>query len=138
MKDLHLILSQAYFRETGDETGIFQTVIKIPKSLWGENLERGEEIVLEYTDWGPAGADYVGQEDEDINLTIYASNFGATVDLDKKTYAWNDKVTITIRAPGHNLDPDLVDEIGNDDNFPVKISSRSSIIEKIQAGRNRS
>ena len=26
----------------------------------------------------PAGADYVGQESEDINLTVYTSNFGGT------------------------------------------------------------
>jgi hypothetical protein len=37
---------------------------------------------LEYTDWGPAGADYVGQEDEDIGLTVYTSNFGATIELE--------------------------------------------------------
>jgi hypothetical protein len=62
------------FRETGDSTGIFQVVIEIPAAIGGENLDRGEKIDLEYTDWGPAGADYVGQEDEDIGLTVYTSN----------------------------------------------------------------
>jgi hypothetical protein len=38
------------FRETGDSTGIFQIVIEIPDALGGDNLERGEEIILEYTD----------------------------------------------------------------------------------------
>ena len=55
------------FRETGDSTGIFQTIIEIPEELDGDNLVRGEAIALEYTDWGPAGADYVGQEDEDVS-----------------------------------------------------------------------
>ncbi|MGH9910654.1 MAG: hypothetical protein ACRD32_08435, partial [Nitrososphaerales archaeon] len=55
-------------RETGDSTGIFQVVIEIPSTLNGDKLERGEEVVLEYTDWGPSGADFVGDEDEDINL----------------------------------------------------------------------
>jgi hypothetical protein len=32
-----------------------------------------------------AGADYVGQEDEDIGLTVYTSNFGATIELDQKS-----------------------------------------------------
>jgi hypothetical protein len=64
------------FRETGDSTGIFQVVIEIPDTLSSEKLDRGEMIELEYTDWGPAGADYVGQEDEDIGLTVYTSNFG--------------------------------------------------------------
>ena len=57
-------------RETGDSTGIFQVVLEIPAAIAGENLDRGEMIELEYTDWGPAGADYVGQEDEDIGLTV--------------------------------------------------------------------
>ncbi|MGH9910183.1 MAG: hypothetical protein ACRD32_06045, partial [Nitrososphaerales archaeon] len=52
------------FRETGDNTGIFQIVIEIPNTLDNERLDRGEEIQLEYTDWGPSGADFVGDEDE--------------------------------------------------------------------------
>ncbi len=114
----------SHFRETGDSTGIFQIVIEVPKSLGGDNLQRGEEIVLEYTDWGPSGADYVGNEDEDVNLTIFTSNFGARVELDKKVYTWTDKVYITIEAPAHNFDSDLVDEIGNTDQYPVKIATR--------------
>jgi hypothetical protein len=86
-------------RETGDSTGIFQVVLEMPSALQGTNLERGEQIDLEYTDWGPSGADYVGQDDEDVNATIYTSNFGATVELDQKVYTWTDKVYITIVAP---------------------------------------
>ncbi len=112
------------FRETGDSTGIFQIVIEIPESLDGDNLERGEEIVLEYTDWGPSGADYVGNEDEDVNITVYTSNFGATVELDQKVYTWTDKVYITIVAPDHNFDGDLVDEIGDSASDPIKVSTR--------------
>jgi hypothetical protein len=84
------------FRETGDSTGIFQVVIEIPSTLDSTNLERGEQIDLEYTDWGPSGANYVGAEDEDVNVTAYTSNFGATVELDQKVYTWTDKVYITI------------------------------------------
>jgi hypothetical protein len=112
------------FRETGDSTGIFQVVIEIPDTLDSENLDRGEMIELEYTDWGPAGADYVGQEDEDIGLTVYTSNFGATVELDQKVYTWTDKVYITIVAPDHNFDSGLVDEIGNTSTDPIKVSTR--------------
>ncbi len=112
------------FRETGDSTGIFQIIIEIPESLDGDNLERGEEIVLEYTDWGPSGADYVGNEDEDVNITVYTSNFGATVELDQKVYTWTDKVYITIVAPDHNFDGDLVDEIGDSASDPIKVSTR--------------
>ena len=118
------------FRETGDSTGIFQIVIETPEALDGDRLERGEEIELEYTDWGPSGSDYVGDEDEDVNLTIFTSNFGATVELDQKVYTWTDKVYITVVAPDHNFDSDLVDEIGNSDLDPVTVSTRSADIDK--------
>jgi hypothetical protein len=117
------------FRETGDSTGIFQIVIEIPQELDGDNLERGEEIVLEYTDWGPSGSDYVGDEDEDVNLTIFTSNFGATVELDQKVYTWTDKVYITIVAPDHNFDSNLVDEIGDTSKDPIKVSTRGFDID---------
>ena len=112
------------FRETGDNTGIFQIVIEIPEELANDRLERGEEIVLEYTDWGPSGSDFVGDEDEDVNLTLFTSNFGATIELDQKVYSWTDKVYVTVVAPDHNFDGDLIDEIGNSDNDPIKISTR--------------
>ena len=117
------------FRETGDSTGIFQIVIETPEVLEGDRLERGEEIILEYTDWGPSGSDYVGDEDEDVNLTLYTSNFGATVELDQKVYSWTDKAYITIVAPDHNFDSDLVDEIGNSDLDPIKVSTRGSDLD---------
>ena len=112
------------FRETGSNTGIFQVIINIPSTLSGNLLDRGEEIGLEFTDWGPAGSNYVGQESEDIGLTIFTSNFGATIELDQKVYTWTDKVYITVVAPDHNFDGDLVDEIGNTSSDPVKISTR--------------
>lgn len=117
------------FRETGDSTGIFQIVIEIPEALDGDNLERGEEIILEYTDWGPSGSDYVGDEDEDVNVTIFTSNFGATVELDQKVYTWTDKVYVTVVAPDHNFDGDLVDEIGDSSSDPIKVSTRGADID---------
>jgi hypothetical protein len=117
------------FRETGDSTGIFQIVIEIPQELDGDRLERGEEAQLEYSDWGPSGSDFVGDEDEDVNLTVFTSNFGATVELDQKVYTWTDKVYITIVAPDHNFDSNLIDEIGNTDVDPIKVSTRSDDID---------
>jgi hypothetical protein len=112
------------FRETGDSSGIFQIVIEIPETLSSTNLDRGEEITLEYTDWGPSGAKYVGQDDEDMSVTVYTSNFGATVELDQKVYTWTDKVYITIVAPDHNFDGQLIDTIGDTADDPVKVSTR--------------
>ena len=117
-------------RETGDSTGIFQVIVEVPAELDGDRLERGEEIELEYVDWGPSGADTVGDEDEDVNLTVYTSNFGATVELDQKVYTWTDKVYMTIVAPDHNFDSDAVDEIGDTSLDPIKISTRGHDIDE--------
>ena len=112
------------FRETGPSTGIFQVVVEIPQVLDGSSLQRGEEIDLEYTDWGPSGSDYVGDQDEDIRLTVFTSNFGATIDLDQKVYSWTDKVYITIVAPDHNFDNNLIDEIGENDEDPLRVATK--------------
>ena len=112
------------FRETGSSTGIFQIVVEIPQELDGSFLQRGKEIDLEYTDWGPSGSDYVGDEDEDVRLTVFTSNFGATIDLDQKVYSWTDKVYITIVAPDHNFDNNLIDEIGESDEDPLRVATK--------------
>ncbi len=127
------------FRETGDSTGIFQIVVEIPEKLYDDHLERGEEIVLEYTDWGPSSSDYVGQEDRDSNWTIFTSNFGATIELDRKVYLWTDKVYITINANDHNFDSDLIDAIGESEQYSVTISTRDFSLDNyklIETGTN--
>ena len=113
------------FRETGDSTGIFQIVIETPGTLDGTSLDRGELIDLEYTDWAPAGANYVGEEYTDIGLSIYTSNFGATIEMDQKVYTWTDKIYVTIVAPDHNFDSGLVDMIGDTDDDPLIVQTRS-------------
>ena len=127
-------------RETGDNTGIFQVVIEIPRKLGNDELERGEKIDLEYTDYGPSGADYVGDEDEDINAVVFTSNFGATIELDQRVYTWTDKVYITITAPDHNFDNNLIDEIGDGvDADPLRISTRSASLtdyKLVETGTN--
>jgi hypothetical protein len=73
------------FRETGEDTGVFQVVIEIPDSIAAGsaaavNLDSGEKIDLEYVDHGTAGEDnYSTSSTEDIELTIYTSNFGAPI-----------------------------------------------------------
>ena len=113
------------FRETGDSTGIFQIVSETPGTLSGSALDRGELIDLEYTDWAPAGANYVGEEYTDIGLSIYTSNFGATIEMDQKVYTWTDKIYVTIVAPDHNFDSGLVDKIGDTDDDPMIVQTRS-------------
>ena len=102
------------FRETGEDTGIFQTVIEIPGTMGASStaVDQGEMIDLEYVDHGVSGENYYKDDTADIGLTIYTSNFGATIELDSKVYTWTDRVFVTIVAPDHNTDTALVDEIG--------------------------
>ncbi|MDA8002528.1 MAG: hypothetical protein MPL62_14715, partial [Alphaproteobacteria bacterium] len=121
----------ATLQETGDSTGIFQSIVEVPQTIDSEDLDRGEEITLEYTDWGPSGADYVGEESQDINLQVFTSNFGATIELDQKVYTWTDKVFITIVAPDHNFDSSLIDEIGGARGTadPLSVSTKASKLD---------
>ena len=100
------------FRETGEDTGIFQTVIEIPTAIGSTTIDQGELIELEYVDYGSSGENYYGDDTTDVGLDIYTSNFGATIELDSKVYTWTDRVFVTIVAPDHNTDTALVDEIG--------------------------
>jgi len=116
------------FRETGDDTGIFQTVMEIPKTVEGDNVERGERITLEYQDNSPAGADFIGDDTEDISIDIRSSDYGASVSLDQKVYTWTDKVYLTIVAPDHNFDSKAIDEIGGKTS-EININTRADEIE---------
>ena len=115
-------------RETGSNTGVFQTVIEFPGTLSSTALDRGEVVDLEYVDYGPSGADYYNDDTEDIGLTISSSNFGATIELDQKVYSWAERVFITITAPDHNFDTALVDEIGNTADDPITVATRDTKI----------
>ena len=112
-------------RETGENTGIFQVVITISDSIDGNALERGEEITLAYLDRGPSGADYVGDDERDVELQIETSNFGATVELDQNVYTWTDKVFITVVASDYNFDSNIIDEIGTEDKGEITIRTRA-------------
>ena len=126
----------ANLRETDVNTGIFQVVITIPEEISDNNLERGEEITLTYTDWGPSGADSVGDDDREVELSIETSNFGATLELDQNIYTWTDKVFITVVATDYNFDSNVIDEIGDEDDGEITVRIRSNDIETIQPRRD--
>ena len=44
--------------------------------------------------------------------------------LDQKVYSWTDKVYITIVAPDHNFDSNLIDEIGETDEDPLRVATK--------------
>ena len=116
-------------RETGENTGIFQVVITISDSIDGNALERGEEITLAYLDRGPSGADFVGDDERDVELQIETSNFGATVELDQNVYTWTDKVFITVVASDYNFDSNIIDEIGTPDKGEITIRTRAGEVQ---------
>ena len=117
-------------RENGANSGIFHVVITIPEDIEENALERGEEITLTYNDQGPSGADFVGDDDRDVELFIATSDFGATVELDQNVYTWTDKVFITIVASDYNFDSNIVDEIGTEDEGEITIRTRSDELEE--------
>ena len=113
-------------RETGDSTGVFQTTIEIPSEINNKPLDRDETIKLTYTDWGTSGSDFVGRNDQKVELNFFTSNFQSLISLDKKVYTWTDKVYITIVAPDHNFDENKIDEIGSKSTNEIKISTRAN------------
>ena len=217
------------FRETNDSSGVFQAVLVVPSEINGSPLEKGT-VTLEYIDWGPATADYVGKTsvtmryDVDVNIvqppsppdtqnvglvtltskthrTIeasweapedepdgyqiswhetgeedreetvssvipsytldevdqgveyglkvraqYGDAFGKwsdkffvtafnlttgtpTVDLDLRTYSWTDRVYITVEFSEHNFDDTQIDEIGNIEDYSIRVETLGSDIE---------
>jgi len=115
-------------RETGANTGVFQSVIEFPATVssTSTSVDRGEKVTLEYTDYGPSGASFYNDDTEDVSTIIYSSNFGATIELDQKVYSWAERVFITVTAPDHNMDSALVDEIGNTTSDPMTIATRDT------------
>ena len=57
--------------ETGDSTGIYQTVIDIPEFVDGKRVEGG--VTLEYQDWSPNLSNFVGDTVENKTVTISIS-----------------------------------------------------------------
>ena len=117
-------------RETGDSTGIFQTIIKIPPQINEKPVDRDEVIKITYVDWGASGSDFVGRNDQKIELNFSTSNFQSLITLDKKVYSWTDKVYVTIVAPDHNFSENKIDEIGNKPTNEIKISTRGNSLSQ--------
>ena len=48
---------------------------------------------------------------------------------DKTTYSWTDKITMKIIVPSWNADRHVIDSIGDDEENPIKISTRENSLE---------
>jgi len=49
---------------------------------------------------------------------------------DKSVYSWTDKVKITIISSSWNTDNHLIDSIGGDADYPIKISTRDHFLDQ--------
>lgn len=105
--------------------GIYQLVIPVNGKEWDV---RGEEfkILAEH-----------GEKRGEIS--IWRSDFGATVELDQKLYTWTDKVYITVVAPDHSLNKDVPTSIGQQPDQKITISTSKGEIHNyklIETGKN--
>ena len=111
--------------ETGDNTGVFQTVTTLPAKTIssGNDPEYGEVVTLTYQDVGISGEDDVDDDQVDIETTFSISNFGALIELDRAVYGWTDTVYVTITAPDHNNNTAAEETIGTS-TLPIQVTSR--------------
>ncbi len=121
-------LDPSNLTETGDNTGVFQTVFTIPTAISEQgatatNPEMGEAVTLTYRDRGLSGENSYGDDELDIEATFSISKFGAIVELDKAVYDWTDTVVITITAPDHNNNANSEESIGTS-SLPIQANTR--------------
>ena len=106
-------------RETGDNTGVFYTVIKIPRTVKSQTIDPGEKIEFEYTQRG-LGAKLVakpGTFSPDM-LDLPANN--GKVYLKAKSFRFGQPVEVILNDPDLNLKHDRIDiySVINDPNSP--------------------
>ncbi len=111
--------------ETGDDTGVFQTVTTLPEASIDSNaIDFGEAVILTYADQGLSGEDNYGDDTLDVETYFSISNFGALVELDKAVYNWTDTVYVTITAPDHNTNTASEETIGTTA-LPIQVTTRN-------------
>jgi len=114
-------------QETGSDTGVFQSVITIPKQIIDTTttlIDFGETVTLTYVDTSIAGEDdYLGDKG-DVETTFSISNFGALIELDKAVYGWKDAVGITITAPDWNQNSAAEETIGTT-SLAIQVTTRN-------------
>ena len=132
--DLDLAGIDLTVTETNVATGIFEGTVFFSTNdeSSGHRLRvaEGGTITAKYED--STFPDLHTTTDDDPNVISIASiqgiydpdNADNRITLDKTNYTWTDKVYITINAPEHNFDSNKIEEIGNSDQYPVKVATR--------------
>jgi hypothetical protein len=120
-------------QETGDDTGVFQSVVTLPTaslypggdtSSTAVSIDYGEAVTLTYVDVGLSGEDSTEDDPLDVEAYFSISNFGALIELDKAVYNWTETVYITITAPDHNTNSASEESIGTSA-LPIQVTTRS-------------
>jgi hypothetical protein len=120
-------------QETGENTGVFQSVVTLPSaSLFPDGntgstkvvIDYGETVTLTYVDVGLSGEDSTEDDVLDVEAYFSISNFGALIELDKAVYNWTDTVYVTITAPDHNVNSSAEEQIGTTA-LPIQVTTRS-------------
>ena len=122
-------------KETGNSTAIFQGIIRIlgirgDGSVIKWNIDG--EIIDKIQGTGIDDGFIGGKLGDEITITyendsgvvttrFFISNYGAIVEIDKRTYRPNDKIYLTVIAPDFNFDYDLPDEIGQEPESMIRI-----------------
>ena len=140
--------------ETGTNTGIFEEIILFTETKESSGnmikVADGDDVSLDYLYSEVPGSDKredmieVGDEitidnSQDPDSISDASDFGATVHLDKKVYTWTDKVHITVTSPFHNFDSNTVEEIGATQPYTIRMHTSNSDMDSyklVETGPN--
>jgi hypothetical protein len=120
-------------QETGEDTGVFQTVVTLPTSgIYNDDstsntiqtIDYGEAVTLTYVDVSISGETSTEDDTTDVEAYFSISNFGAIVELNKAVYSWTELVLITITAPDHNVNSASEETIGTT-SLPIQVTTRS-------------
>ncbi|MBU12870.1 MAG: hypothetical protein CMH71_00565, partial [Nitrosopumilales archaeon] len=120
-------------QETGDDTGVFQTVVTLPTaSIYpggdttstAVTIDYGEAVTLTYVDVGLSGENSTEDDVLDVEAYFSISNFGALIELDKAVYNWTDSVYVTITSPDHNVNSASEESIGTSA-LPIQVTTRT-------------
>ena len=72
----------------------------------------------------------LSEKDKNVNQPMSTSNSDAIIKLDQKVYSWTDSVHITIVAPSHNLNSNIIDEIGDSLYNSIKVSTKNHALDR--------
>lgn len=95
-------------RETGDNTGIFYTVIEIPRMINGKQIDFGEKIEFQYTQRG-AGAKIVAKPGAFSQDMLEQLGSTSKVSMTAKSFRFGQPVEVTLNDPDLNQNSDLID-----------------------------